>query len=256
MTPPTGSRSSRPDRRPRPSRAAAAEEPLVYGRNPVRELLRAGRRGVRGVRALPELCGEDWLRQAGARPADRAALSKLAGSPDHQGVVALCDPYPYADAADVLDAPGPVIVLDGVQDVHNLGAVARTAEALGAAGLVIPSRGSPGVTPTVCKTSAGAVEHLLIARIGSLVAFVHDARGPRRAIGADAAGRDLREAGLDGDVVLVVGAEGEGLRPRVAAVCDELVAIPLGGSVASLNLSVACGILLAACALELRGPAR
>lgn len=206
------------------------------------------------MRALPELCNEPWLAEVGARPAERGALSTLAGSPDHQGVVALCGPYPYADALDILEASGPVVVLDGVQDVHNLGAVARTAEALGAAGLVIPSRGSPGVTPAVCKTSAGAVEHLQIARIGSLIAFIHDARGHRRAIGAEGArGRDLREVGLDRDVLLVIGSEGEGLRPKVAEVCDELVAIPLAGNVDSLNLSVACGILLAACALELRG---
>lgn len=220
---------------------------IVYGRNPVREMLSAGRREVREVWALPTLVTEPWLSAHGAKPRDRAVLSRLAGSPEHQGVVASCAPYPYADADDVVDASGPIVVLDSVQDVHNLGAVARVAETLGAAGLVIADRGSPGVTPAVCKASAGAVEHLRIARVPSLVAFVHDARrGGRRAIGADGElGVDFRDVEMDRRTILVMGSEGEGLRPRVRAVCDALVAIPMAGQVASLNLSVATSILLA-----------
>lgn len=219
---------------------------IVYGRNPVREVLSAGRREIAELWALPTLVSEPWLKQFGVKPRDRAVLSRLAGSPDHQGVVASCGPYPYVDADDIVAAPGPIVVLDSVQDVHNLGAVARVAETLGAAGIVLADRGSPGVTPAVCKASAGAVEHLRIARVPSLVAFVHDARrGGRRAIGADGElGVDFREVEMDAKIILVIGSEGEGIRPRLRAVCDALVSIPMAGKVASLNLSVATAILL------------
>lgn len=220
--------------------------PFVYGRNPVREVVRAGRREVRQVWALEGLVREPWLVGLHVHPRDRQALSRVAGSAEHQGIVAFTGPYPYCDADEIVDAPGPIVVLDGVQDVHNVGAVARVAEVAGAAGLVMAERGSPGITPAVCKASAGAVEHLRVARVESLVAFVHDARrAARRAIGGDGVhGADYREATLDDRTILVMGAEGEGLRPRLAAVCDELVRIPMAGRVESLNLSVATGVLL------------
>jgi 23S rRNA (guanosine2251-2'-O)-methyltransferase len=139
-----------------------------------------------------------------------------------------------------------VVCLDGAQDPRNLGAVARVAEAAGAAGIVITRRGSPGVTPAACKASAGAVEHLALARVENLSAFLHDARGADRwAVGADAeAGDDYRAVDLDAGTILVLGAEGTGLRPRVRASCDRLVRIPMAGRTASLNLAVAAGVLL------------
>jgi 23S rRNA (guanosine2251-2'-O)-methyltransferase len=218
----------------------------VYGRNPVRELLRAGRRRARSIVALPDLAAERWLRDAGARAASRAEIGRLAGSSDHQGVVAVCDPYPYADPALIVAAAGPVVCLDGVQDPRNLGAVARVAEAAGAAGLVIPERGSPGVTPVVCKASAGAVEHLRLARVVNLAAFIHDARGTTRfAVGADASeGRDYRDLSLDMNSILVLGGEGTGLRPRVRRACDELIQVPMRGHTESLNLSTAAAVLI------------
>lgn len=218
----------------------------VYGRNPVRELIAAGRRPVHEVWALPGLADEPWL--AGVVPARRSRdeIGRLAGTSDHQGVVALAGPYPYADPADVLAGDGPVVCLDGAQDPRNLGAIARVAEGVGAAGMVIPRRGSPGVTPVVAKASAGAVEHLAIARVGSIVAFLHDARGAGRvAIGADPeGGRDYRGLAWPRDVLLVMGAEGEGLRPRVREECDHLATIPMVGRVASLNIAVASAVLL------------
>jgi len=220
---------------------------VVYGRNPVRELLRAGRRRVHEVFALPELgAKERWLAEARAQPRTRAELGRLCGSSDHQGVVAVCDPYPYADARDLVEAAGMLVCLDGVQDPHNVGAVARVAAAAGAAGLVIPRRGSPGVTAAACKTSAGAVEHLPVAQVDNLASFVHDARGPERwAVGAVArGGEDYRTVAWEEGTILVMGAEGAGLRPRVRSVCDAIVRIPLAGPVESLNLSVAAGILL------------
>jgi 23S rRNA (guanosine2251-2'-O)-methyltransferase len=219
---------------------------VVYGRNPVRELLRAGRRPAHRVLALEQLAGEPWLAGVRVERAQRAELGRLAGTADHQGVVALTDPYPYADPRDLLEEPGAIVVLDGAQDPRNLGAIARVAEAAGAAGLVIARRGTPGVTATVCKASAGAVEHLPIARVGSIAAFVHDAAGAgRAAVGADAGrGEDYATIDWPPGALLVLGSEGEGLRPRVRDACAVLARIPMAGRVDSLNLSVAAGVLL------------
>lgn len=229
---------------------------LVYGRNPVRELIAAGRRRVLALHVLSQLADEPWVAAAGVTPvvADRAALGRLVGTSDHQGVVAETEPYPYVATTELLRAGAPVVCLDGAQDPRNIGAVARVAEAAGAAGLVIPSRGVPGITPVVCKTSAGAVEHLAIARTDGLPGFLHDARGAGRTVaGADADdGRDVHAAGLPADTVLVMGSEGEGLRPRVKGECTVLVRIPMRGRVASLNLAVATGVLLYA--LPAAGP--
>jgi 23S rRNA (guanosine2251-2'-O)-methyltransferase len=225
------------------SRASGVGREVVYGRNPVRELLAAGRREVHEVWALDRLAGEPWLagRLSGVRA--REALGRLAGTGDHQGVVALADPYPYADPREVLQGDGPVVCLDGAQDPRNLGAIARVADAAGAAGIVIPRRGSAGVTPVAVKASAGAVEHLLVARVGSMTALVHDAA--RASFGAEPeGGADYREVAWPRDALLVMGAEGEGLRPSVRGACDHLVRIPMAGRVASLNISVAAGILL------------
>ena len=228
-----------------PLRADGRE--VVYGRNPVRELLAARAREVHEVFALPQLSGEPWLAGVALTTSNRDQLGKLAGTSDHQGIVAVADPYPYAEPEDVLERPGPVVCLDGAQDPRNLGAITRVAEGAGAAGIIISKRGSPGITPTVAKASAGAVEHMAIARVGSMVSFLHDARGGgrRTSIGAHPeGGQDYRELPWTRDVILVLGAEGEGLRPRVREECDHLARIPMAGSVASLNISVASGILL------------
>jgi 23S rRNA (guanosine2251-2'-O)-methyltransferase len=157
-------------------------------------------------------------------------------------------PYAYADADALLAAPEPLIVaLDEIQDPQNLGAICRTAECAGATGVVVPERRAAEVTPAVCKASAGAVEHLPIARVRNLADFLGDARAAGAwCYGADGAARvpytapDYRGGG----VVLVLGSEGRGLRPRVAKSCDELIALPLHGRVGSLNVSAAAAALL------------
>jgi len=206
---------------------------IVYGRRPVAEAQR-GRRRVRRV----------WT----ADEASDAELTERAGSPDHQGIVAEVDPYPYADAAALLRAPDALIVaLDQVQDPHNLGAVCRSAEAAGARGVVIPDRRAAAVTGAVCKASAGAVEHLAVARVRNLADWLVEAKGTEGlwVYGAEA-GAETAYDGVDmtGPVVLVMGSEGKGLRPRVAAACDALVAIPARGRTASLNVSAAAAVLL------------
>lgn len=219
---------------------------IVYGRNPVRELIAAGSRPIYEIAVLAQLAGEPWLERTPVVTRTRDELGRMSGTSDHQGVVAVTDPYPYSEIGDLLARPGPVVCLDGAQDPRNLGAIARVAEGAGAAGIVIPTRGSPGVTATVAKASAGAVEHLAIARVGSMVAFLHDARGGgRTAIGAEPeGGEDYRALAWPRDVILVMGSEGEGLRPRVREACDRLARIPMAGSVASLNISIASAILL------------
>ena len=219
---------------------------LVYGRNPVRELIKAGRREVSEVWVLKQAADDPALEGVAIAVKTREELARVAGTGDHQGMVAFTEEYPYADSQDILEGTGLVIVLDEVQDPRNLGAVARVADAAGCAGLVIPTRGSPGITPVACKASAGAVEHLPIARIGSLVAFINDLPGAGRwSAGADSdAGMDYREVPWDAGAVIVLGAEGAGLRPKVRDVCDRLVRIPMRGNVGSLNLSTAASVLV------------
>lgn len=222
------------------------DDEVVYGRNPVRELIAAGTRPAHEVWALAALRDERWLAGVPVVERTRAELGRLAGSSDHQGVVARTDPYPYATPRALLERDGAIVCLDGAHDPRNIGAIARVAEAAGAAGLVIPRRGGPGVTATVAKASAGAVEHLPVSRVGSLGAYLQEARDAGRiVVGADQEGaEDYRAAAWPPELVLVMGAEGPGLRPRVRDACDRLVRIPMSGRIASLNISVAAGILL------------
>jgi 23S rRNA (guanosine2251-2'-O)-methyltransferase len=214
---------------------------IVYGQNPVREALR----GPRRVRRIWAVKGE-W---SGA-PVERASAEAIAarcGSDGHQGVCADVEPYLYADAAVLLGRPAPFLVaLDEVTDPQNLGAVCRTAECAGATGVVLPERRSAEVTPAVCKASAGAVEHLAIARVRNLADFLGAAKAAGCwCYGAAAGARTpYRAPDYRGGVVIVLGAEGRGLRPRVRHACDELVALPLRGRIDSLNVSAAAAVLM------------
>ncbi len=172
-------------------------------------------------------------------------LTRLAGSPDHQGIVAEVDPYPYADPGSLLaDERALVIALDQVQDPRNLGAICRSAEAGGASGVVICERRAAQITAAACKASAGAVEHLPVARVRNLADWLRDSKaGGAWVYGAAAeAGTSYRTLDLGDRVVFVLGGEGPGLRPRVADHCDELVRIPTVGRVGSLNVSAAATI--------------
>jgi 23S rRNA (guanosine2251-2'-O)-methyltransferase len=211
----------------------------------VREALR-GRRRVHRVWATESVAGAGWS-PAPLTIATAEEIAARCGSDAHQGVCAEVDHYPYADAAELLAVPDPVIVaLDEVTDPQNLGAICRTAEAAGATGVVIPERRSAEVTVAVCKASAGAVEHLPVARVRNLADFLADAkRAGCWCYGAAAGARTPYTApDWSGGIVLVLGAEGKGLRPRVAAACDDLVALPLRGRVGSLNVSAAAAVLL------------
>lgn len=223
--------------------APSGDRVFIYGRNPVAEAHRGRRRVIREWRS-PET------------PADE--LTELAGSPDHQGIVAEVEPYPYADPATLLsDTQALVLALDQVQDPRNLGAICRSAEVAGASGVVICERRAASVTAAACKASAGAVEHLPIARVRNLADWLSAAREQDAWVYGLTAAAEASYLDLDlrGRVVLVLGGEEKGIRPRVAASCDALASIPVAGKVDSLNVSAAASVMLfAAVAARSAGP--
>jgi len=222
----------------------------VYGRRPVREALR-GRREVlelwtteRAVKTEPWLADLDRPR---VQVKPERELSEAACTRDHQGVLAWCEPYKYADGWELAAADRPLLAcLDQVTDPHNLGAVIRSAEGAGATGVVVPAHGSATVTPAVARASAGAVEHLPVAVVPNLARYLGEVKRGDLWIYAAAgdAQTSMWDADLGGGVALVFGAEGKGLRPLVRKTCDAAVSIPLDGSVDSLNVSVAAALLL------------
>ena len=221
---------------------------FVYGRNAARELYRGPRQVLETWVTERAAAQIPWL-DSGPRPQVKPerVLSEAAGTRDHQGVVAWCEPFRYADAYELAAEDAPVLVcLDQVTDPHNLGAVVRSAEGAGATAVVVPAHGSARVTPAVCRSSAGAVEHLPIAVVPNLARYLAEINGDALwAYAADAEGTvALWDADLTGGVALVLGAEGKGVRPLVRRTCDATVAIPLAGKVGSLNVSVAAAVLL------------
>ena len=225
-----------------------ATRELVYGRNPVREALR-GPREVHEIWATERAAAQvPWVDHAPRRQIrPERELTAAAGTREHQGVVAWCDPLRYADAQELAAAELPLLVcLDQVTDPQNLGAVIRSAEAAGATGLVVPAHGSARVTPAVAKASAGAIEHLPIAVVPNLARYLAGIKGPALWVyAAEAEGAlTLWNSDLSGGVALVFGAEGRGVRPLVRRTCDAVISIPLAGHVGSLNVSAAAAVLL------------
>ena len=231
-----------------PARSRAVTRELVYGRNAVRELYR-GPREVLELWATERAAAQiPWL-ESGPRVQlkPERALTEAAGTRDHQGVVAWCQPFRYADAYELARVEHPLLVcLDQVTDPHNLGAVVRSAEGAGATGVILPAHGSVRVTPVVCRSSAGAVEHLPVAVVPNLARYLADIKGPDLwTYAADPEGSvSMWDAELAGGVALVLGAEGKGIRPLVRRTCDGAIAIPLMGRVGSLNVSVAAALLV------------
>jgi 23S rRNA (guanosine2251-2'-O)-methyltransferase len=193
------------------------------------------------------LKAEDWLGEARPKLKADRELSERAETRDHQGVLALVEPYRYADAYELAAAEKPLLVaLDRVTDPRNLGAVARSADGAGATGVVVPAHGSAIVTSAVARASAGAVEHLPIAVVTNLARYLAEIKGNDLWIAAAAgeSGTPMWQADLSGGLAFVFGAEGKGLRPLVRRTCDLAVAIPQLGRVESLNVSVAAAVLL------------
>ena len=231
----------------------------VYGRRPVREALRGPREVLELWATERAVAVEPWLREAPLRVQVKPEreLGEAAATRDHQGVVAWCEPYRYADAFELAAGEGPLLAcLDQVTDPRNLGAVCRSAEGAGATGVVVPAHGSARVTAAVCRASAGAVEHLPVAVVPNLARYLNEIkRADLWIYGAAADGeQELWQADLAGGVALVLGAEGKGIRPLVRRACDATVAIPLGGRVESLNVSVAAALLLYEAARQRHAP--
>ena len=220
----------------------------VYGRRPVHEAIRGPREVLELWATERAVRSEPWLEE-GPRihvKLDRE-IGEAAETRDHQGVLAWCEPYRYADAYELASVERPLLAcLDQVTDPRNLGAVIRSAEGAGATGVVLPAHGSARVTPAVCRASAGAVEHLPVAVVPNLARYLNEIkRGDLWIYAASAeAEQSLWTADLTGGLALVFGAEGKGVRPLVRRACDAAVAIPLAGNVESLNVSVAAALLL------------
>jgi 23S rRNA (guanosine2251-2'-O)-methyltransferase len=230
----------------------------IYGINSVSEALKARGRAFEWVGMAKERHDlrlqrliEDCRRlSVPVRFVQRTELDRMAGNAAHQGVVAVTSAKQYNDLDDVIATKrgqhSLIVVLDGVEDPHNLGAILRTADAAGADGVVIPERRAAGVTGTVTKASAGASEHLPIAKVTNIARTIEELKDRNIwTVGLDERGQQTYDA-LDYkmDCAVVLGAEGKGLHDLVKKKCDFLVSIPMLGKVPSLNVSVAAGVVL------------
>lgn len=255
------------DRRPAkppvapPPKPVAVEEELINniltGRNPIREALKSGRDIEKLMVAKGDLSGTAREIVAMAHEAhvpvqmvERIRLDEIAKN--HQGMIAFASAYQYADVDDMLEVAAEkgedpfLIILDGVTDPHNLGAVIRTAAAVGAHGVIVPERRAVGLTPAAVKASAGGVEHIKVARVINLTNEIK--RLQEKGVwfyGADAEGEDYRKVNFSGPCALIIGSEGDGISRLVREQCDHIVSIPMKNpAMESLNASVAAGILM------------
>jgi 23S rRNA (guanosine2251-2'-O)-methyltransferase len=235
-----------------------AKEEIIYGLNPVMEALRGSRQiyelfvaGSTSDKRLEKLLKLAGDRLVPVRQREKVDLTRLCGIDYHQGVALKVEPFPYVDLAIVLEGlkgvpDGLLLVLDSIQDPHNLGALIRSAACAGAHAVIIPRDRAAGVTAAAEKASAGAAGTIAVAQVTNISQALGELKKAGFWIfGADgSARRNLYEQDLSGPVALVIGGEGEGIRPLIRKGCDQLVSIPMQGGVNSLNASVAGGILL------------
>ena len=234
------------------------DENTVLGRNAVIELLKGGRE-VECIYICDEVPAKGqpisrivaMAKDAGipVKRVDVRKLDALAGGLSHQGVVATAAAFRYSTLEEVFARAGEedpfLVIADSIEDPHNLGAIIRTAEAAGAHGLILPKRGSAGLTPIVGRTSAGAVEHLPVVRVTNLVNTVRQLKERGLWVyGADMDGQRWEKANLRGPVALVIGSEGFGISRLLRENCDGILSLPMRGRINSLNASVAAGILM------------
>lgn len=233
-------------------------ENQLEGRNAVLEVLKSGRDiekiivqkgNVEGtVRRITAMAKE---RGVVVQEVVKQKLDEMSQTKNHQGVIAIVSEHEYAEISDILKAADEkgekpfIIILDNITDPHNLGAVIRTAECAGAHGIIIPKRRSVGLTATVGKTSAGAIEYMPVARVTNISQTIDDLKKEGIWIAcADMGGDDYFNAPLDGAIALVIGSEGDGVSRLVKEKCDFVVSIPMYGKISSLNASVAAGLLM------------
>ncbi|MDL2205567.1 23S rRNA (guanosine(2251)-2'-O)-methyltransferase RlmB [Eubacteriales bacterium OttesenSCG-928-N13] len=231
-------------------------ENMLVGRNPIREAIKAGRQMEKLLVQQGELSGSArqivaWAREAHivVQYVDKVRLDQLYSN--HQGMIAFVSAARYHTVEDILayakeQGEEPfVIVLDGITDPHNLGAIIRTAECAGAHGVIIPERRSAGLNPAAVKASAGACEYQRIAKVVNLSRTLDELKKQGLwVIGADMQGDPIAQADLSGAIALVIGSEGEGIAHLVQKQCDKLVSLPLKGHIDSLNASVAAGVMM------------
>ncbi|MGH2453190.1 MAG: 23S rRNA (guanosine(2251)-2'-O)-methyltransferase RlmB [bacterium] len=231
----------------------------IEGRHPVREALASGRpirkvlvaRTPRTGGALAEIVLLARRRRVSVQEVDPRWLDRMAHTRAHQGVIALAGARPTVEPEELLAAarargePALVVLLDGMEDPQNVGAIIRVAEAAGAHGLILPARRASGLTPAVARASAGAMEHLPVAVVTNLTRTINDLkRAGLWVLGADLAGADFYATDLVPPLAVVIGGEGRGLSRLVRESCDHLVRIPMRGRVASLNAATAAAVLL------------
>ena len=231
---------------------------LIYGRNPVREAFRAGKtaeklyliKGERDAR-LSALFSEAKEKGVTVEYVDRAVMDKLTGGGNHQGVAARVTDFSYCSTEDIVARAKErgesllVVLLDGITDPHNFGAIVRSAECFGAHGIVIPARRSVGVTDTVVKVASGATEHMLIAKVTNLNDVIREFKERNIWVYAcDFGGQTPCSTDLTGDVALIVGSEGTGVHRLTRELADGVITIPEYGKINSLNASVAAGVVL------------
>lgn len=230
---------------------------LLIGRNPVMEALKSGRQidklmilrdGEGSIRKLAAMARDKKIQ---VQYVERTVLDRIAGKRPHQGVAAYVAAHGYCELDDILQAAWDrgedpfVILLDGLEDPHNLGAIMRTANAAGAHGIVIPNRRSVSLTETVAKASAGAIEYVPVARVSNLAQAIDKLKENGLWIAAcDMDGKSYYDAELTGAVALVVGGEGHGVGRLVRDKCDFVLSIPMKGQINSLNASNAAAILM------------
>ncbi|HRV93401.1 MAG TPA: 23S rRNA (guanosine(2251)-2'-O)-methyltransferase RlmB [Anaerolineae bacterium] len=233
---------------------------ILYGRNAARECLRARRRHVHELLVADNLQSSPLVDELVALAAQtgipvkriaRKTLDKLAQG--HQGIVLKTGRYPTVEVEDILhraaklNEPPFLIILDHVEDPHNLGAVLRTAEAVGVHGVILPKQRAAGVTPAVVNVSAGAVEHMWVAEVPNLAQVLKVLKQDNvwiAGVELDPAAQFFHKANLTGPIALVVGSEGKGLSRLIKDTCDFLIKLPMRGQVESLNASVACSLIL------------
>ena len=250
-------RNDRPQRQP--MRNEEPDETVVIGRNAVRELLSGGRDVeklyvAKGDKegSINQILGMASERGIPINECDRTKLDTLACGGRHQGVIAIAAERNYSTIEEILSyasekgEPPFVIICDGIEDPHNLGAIIRSAECCGAHGVIIPKRRAVGLTSTVAKSSAGALEHMRIAKVTNLSSAIEELKDKGLWIyAADMDGTAYYETDLKGATALVLGSEGFGISRLVKEKCDFVVSIPLFGQVNSMNVSCAAAILLA-----------
>ncbi len=234
---------------------------LIYGINPVREALRGERRRplelflLRDFRSrrLEELSREAAAVGTAVRLRERDDLDRLVGHRHHQGAVLRVAPFAFVSLPDVLDSwrasgrPALLLLLDGITDPHNLGAILRSAEAAGCQAVIVPKDRSCPITPAVDKAAAGALAHLPLCQVTNLARTIEELKQEGvwiHGLAGEAGADSLYRTDLKGDLALVAGSEGAGLRPNVRRHCDRLLSIPLHGEISSLNASVAAAVAL------------